>query len=322
MEGDVHIEETVWLPEGAGKKMIYGVVVTYNGSKWLDRCIYSLVNSSVSINVIVVDNGSSDGTPEKIRRNYPEVELIEAHQNLGFGKANNIGLKKAYDAGADYVFLLNQDAWVETDTIEKLTEIAKHQTEYGVISPIHLNGSGDKLDKYFMNYILPQSCPDLFSDMGSRKLKNKIYRVAFVNAAGWLISRKTIEVIGGFNPIFFAYCEDDNYIHRLRFHGLEIGVYPHSTIYHDREDRPLSVYFTDQFELELRRIMLKYSDPGEENTIYRFIRHLYKKMLLNILRFRIPQIQDTYKLVRILNRLAPDIEEARLISKKTGLSFL
>lgn len=302
--------------------MIYGVVVTYNGSKWLDKCIYSLVNSSVSVNVIVIDNGSNDGTPEKIRQNYPEVEIIEAHQNLGFGKANNIGLKKAYDAGADYVFLLNQDAWVELNAIEKLVEAAKRHPEYGILSPIHLNGSGEKLDKYFINYILPQSCPDLISDMGARKLKKKVYRVDFVNAAGWLISRKAIAMIGGFNPIFFAYCEDDNYIHRLRFHGLEVGIFPHSNMYHDREDRPLSTYFTDQFELELRRIMLKYTNPREKNTIYRFIKHLYKELFLNILMFRGSQIQYSSKMIKTLNRLAPEIAETKKISEKTGLSFL
>lgn len=302
--------------------MIYGVVVTYNGSKWLDRCIYSLTNSSVSVNVIVIDNGSSDGTPDKIRQNYPEVEIIEAHQNLGFGKANNIGLKKAHEAGADYVFLLNQDAWVESDAIEKLVGAAERHPEYGIVSPIHLNGSGEKLDKNFINYILPQSCPDLISDLGARRLKNKVYRVDFVNAAGWLISRKAIAMIGGFNPIFFAYCEDDNYIHRLRFHGLEVGIFPHSNMYHDREDRPLSTYFTDQFELELRRIILKYTNPGEKNTVYRFIKHLYKELFLNILTLHVSRIPYLYKLVKVLNRLAPEIEKTKKISEETGLIFL
>jgi GT2 family glycosyltransferase len=302
--------------------LCYAIVVTYNGRKWLDKCIYSLVNSSVSNNIIVVDNGSSDGTPETIRQNFPEVEIIETHQNLGFGKANNIGLKKAYDAGADYVFLLNQDAWVEPDGIEKLVEAARLQPEYGIVSPIHLNGSGEKLDKNFLSYILPQNCLDLFSDMVARKLKNKIYRMTFVNAAGWLISRKTIAMGGGFNPLFFVYCEDDNYIHRLRFHGLDVGIFPHTNIYHDREDRPLSPYFTDQFELELRRVMLKYTNPGEKSTIYGFIKHLYRELFLNILTFRVSRIQYLYKLVKMLNRLAPEIEKTKKISEKTGLSFL
>jgi GT2 family glycosyltransferase len=302
--------------------MIYSVVVTYNGSRWLDRCIHSLLNSSVLIHVIVVDNGSTDGTQHILRQKYPQVELIETHQNLGFGKANNIGLKKAYEAGAEYVFLLNQDAWVEKDTVETLVEAAKRYPEFGVISPIHLTGSGEKLDKYFMDYILPRNCPDLFSDMAIHKLKNKIYKVGFVNAAAWLISRQTITTIGGFNPVFFAYCEDDNYIHRLRYHGLDIGIFPHSNMYHDRENRPLSAYFTDPFELEVRRAILKYSDPREEDTLHRFIRQLYKQMLLNILRLRFSQIQSSCNLARALHKAVPEIERAKKISQKTGLSFL
>ena len=68
------------------------IIVTYNGKAWLDRCISSVLHSRVKADVIVIDNGSSDGTIEHIRDKYPTVKLYESHENLGFGKANNIGL--------------------------------------------------------------------------------------------------------------------------------------------------------------------------------------------------------------------------------------
>src|SRR5689334_9997911 len=98
---------------------VYTIVVTHNASKWLNKCFKSLVDSTLPLKIIVIDSGSSDDTCEKIRNGFPEVDLIEVASNMGFGKANNIGIRKAYDAGASHFFLLNQDAWIEPDVIEK-----------------------------------------------------------------------------------------------------------------------------------------------------------------------------------------------------------
>src|SRR5688572_27950442 len=106
-----------------------------------------------------MQNGSTDATLELLNKTYQQVDLVKTQLTLGFGKANNIGMKQAYDAGAAYVILLNQDAWVAQDTLERLVEAAIRYTEYGVVSPIHLNGSGKKLDSNFAHYIAPQYCP-------------------------------------------------------------------------------------------------------------------------------------------------------------------
>ena len=92
---------------------IFAIVVTYNGMRWYDRCFGSLRNSDMPVETIVIDNASTDETVSYIKEHFHEVCLIESKENLGFAKANNIGIKRALDNGADYVFLLNQDAWVE-----------------------------------------------------------------------------------------------------------------------------------------------------------------------------------------------------------------
>jgi GT2 family glycosyltransferase len=81
---------------------IYFIIVTYNAMKWAEKCFTSLRQSSVPVHCIVVDNGSTDGTQKYITSNFPEVELIQSEKNLGFGKANNIGIEKAYQKGADF----------------------------------------------------------------------------------------------------------------------------------------------------------------------------------------------------------------------------
>ena len=89
---------------------VISIIITYNGSKWVEKCFGSLVKSTHPLKIIAVDNASDDGTPEIIHTKYPEVEVINSEQNLGFGKANNIGLRKALEERADYAFY--KQAWL------------------------------------------------------------------------------------------------------------------------------------------------------------------------------------------------------------------
>lgn len=215
-------------------KKIISIIVTYNASKWLDKCLGSLINSTISTTILVIDNKSMDGTPEKIRAKFPSVEVIETGQNLGFGKANNIGLARALFEKADYVFLLNQDAWVEADTIEKL--ISAQSSEYAILSPMHLNGTGDALDSNFAYYLSNSLTPASIADIYLNRVKD-IHELQYVNAAAWLLNMKYVEIVGGFDPSFFMYGEDDNYVMRVKYYGFKIGICPSAKIYHDRQFR-------------------------------------------------------------------------------------
>jgi N-acetylglucosaminyl-diphospho-decaprenol L-rhamnosyltransferase len=215
---------------------IYTIIVTYNGLKWIEPCLNSLQSSTCPVHTIVVDNDSTDGTPKKIKEEYPDVLLIESPENLGFGAANNIGIKKALEKGADYIFLLNQDAWVERDTIQTLLDIAEKHPSYGIVSPMHMNGSGTGLDYQFSTYIEPQKCPDLVSDLYMNQT-GEIYPLYNVNAAAWFLPGKMFETVGYFDQLFFMYGEDGNYVDRTKYHGYKIGVTPKTNIYHDRENR-------------------------------------------------------------------------------------
>ena len=144
---------------------IYTIIVTYNGSAWIRKCLDTLLQSTVNTSIIVIDNASADDTCSVISKDYPHVCVTKLSFNIGFGRANNIGIKIAYDAGATHFFLLNQDACVEPDTIEKLVIQEEQNPQFGIISPMHLNGSGEGLDANFALYINPAGCADLFSDL-------------------------------------------------------------------------------------------------------------------------------------------------------------
>ncbi|WP_053976085.1 glycosyltransferase family 2 protein [Mangrovimonas xylaniphaga] len=209
------------------------IIVTYNGSKWVDRCFSSLQNSRVSVDTLVIDNGSTDDTLSLIKTKYPEVEVIETGENLGFGKANNIGLKRVLVEGYEYAFLLNQDAWIEPDTLETLLKVSLQDLDLGIISPIHLNGQGDAIDKKFQWYLSPKYTPSFYSDLYLDRQK-PYYISTYANAAAWLVTKKCISVVGEFDPLFDHYGEDDDYLNRLHKNGFKLGIVPTAKIYHDR----------------------------------------------------------------------------------------
>lgn len=221
---------------------IYAIIVTYNGAQWIEKCLLSLENSTVPVEVIVVDNCSNDNTVDLVRERFGNAILIQSELNLGFGKANNIGMKKAFAAGASYVFLLNQDAWVLPNTISELVKVQRNSPEYFVLSPVHLNGSGTGLDFSFSNYISPYHCKDFVSDMVLQRQPAKdVYPISFVNAALWLVSRESIIKVGYFDPIFPHYGEDDDYLQRVLYHSGKIGICPSVFGFHDRDQSPVDI---------------------------------------------------------------------------------
>lgn len=219
---------------------VYVIIVTHNPKPWLRKCLDSLLNSNLDLHPIIVDNHSEDGSVEIIKNEYPDFHLIELGENVGFAEANNMAMKKALSQKCDFVFLLNQDAWIEPNTIENLVSTAQEFPEYGVLSPIHMNRSGELLDFNYIRYI---SNPEdegrnYYSDLIRDKNLQSLYRVNFVNAAAWLISRECLMKVGFFeDQLFKHYDEDRNYIQRATFHNFKTGIVPDSLIFHDREDR-------------------------------------------------------------------------------------
>jgi len=217
---------------------IHVIISTYNGARWIEKCLKSIYASSIPVKVNLIDNVSSDNTLDIIRKHFPEVDITPNHENIGFGRANNILLRKALDDGADFVFLMNQDAWVDENTIAGLVQIHHQHPEYGIISPTHLNGSGTAFDTLFGIYC--RHCPGLFSDLYLQSAK-ELYSINFVNGAFWLVSRDCLLKTGLFDPIFPLYGEDLDFAARARVKGFKIGVAPAYRGFHDRDNRPASL---------------------------------------------------------------------------------
>lgn len=213
-------------------KKVYVIIVTYKGRYWYDKCFQSLRESTYPVTTIVVDNASGDGSADYIREHFPEVIVIESDKNLGFGNANNVGMKYAREHDCDYVFLLNQDTWVDADMMEKLVEAAEKHPGYGVYSPVHLS-----VDEKRINMQLQFPNPRSFiSDVYCGAMQ-EIYDITYSNAAGWLIPRKTLETVGGFTPMIYHYGEDDDYMNRLNYFGMPMALVPAARMVHDSGKR-------------------------------------------------------------------------------------
>ena len=208
------------------------IIVSYNFEPWLERCLGSLRHSFYPVDTVVIDNGSTDQTIQRIRKDYPEIRLLPQNKNLGFGRANNIGMQIALAEEYDFVFLLNQDAWIDSNTIGKLVELSQSHPQYGILSPVHLTGKGDKPDPGFGYYAQIQQL-DQLSD------KN-ILPIPFANAALWMIPVSVLKKVGGFSPLFYHYGEDKDFVNRLTYHDYQVGYSPRVFGNHDREYRPLT----------------------------------------------------------------------------------
>lgn len=209
------------------------IIVSYNFERWIDRCLGSLQQSEHPVDIVVIDNASQDHTVQRIKEHYPYIRLIESKNNLGFGKANNIGMQIALEEGYEAVFLMNQDAWIAKDAIGILSQLCQEQPSYGILSPVHLTGNGDKPDPGFGIYAQMESLTQLPNG------KN-LLPLSFVNAAFWMIPVSVLKKVGGFCPLFYHYGEDKDYVNRLHYHGYRIGYSPLAFGCHDREYRPLT----------------------------------------------------------------------------------
>lgn len=214
---------------------IFTVIVSYNAIPWLNRCLGSLQASSEETTVIVVDNCSTDNTCDYIRTHYPKVILLPQDKNLGFGQANNIGIRYALAHSADYVLLLNQDAWISEDM---LTVLLAFSDGNSLMSPIHWRGDEKEIDLRFRKNAVERGGYGILvrEDVLLRQ-KPTVCETYEINAACWLLPRRILEEIGGFNPIFYHYAEDINYLHRLHYHHKKVCFVTGIHMVHDRKQQ-------------------------------------------------------------------------------------
>jgi N-acetylglucosaminyl-diphospho-decaprenol L-rhamnosyltransferase len=213
------------------------VVVTWNALPWIEQCLASVRGRDV----IVVDNGSTDDTVRLVRERFPDVRVIE-QENRGMGGGNNTGMRAA--AGR-YFFLLNSDAWVVADAIDRLVEFADAHPDAAVVGPRLRNVDGSlqrsvrgeptlwrlATEYLFIRKLAPRS----------RRL-NPLYAGGFdheeVVEADWLfgpallVRREAADAVGLFDEDFFMFSEEVDWMTRFRRAGWKVLFFPGAEVVH------------------------------------------------------------------------------------------
>jgi len=194
------------------------VIANRNGVGVLPSCLDSLCRTQrISLEVIVVDDASTDGSRELVARGYPEVRLVELSQNLGFGAASNRG---AAISSGRYILFLNNDAIVHTGALEDLVTFADSHPELriGALGLILQDGSGKDIHS-FGSFPSPLQQLRLWTarffggyeaSLQRRAIRFKLsyFPADYITGAALLVPRAVIERVGGFDESFFLYFED------------------------------------------------------------------------------------------------------------------
>lgn len=209
---------------------VYLVVLSWNGRRWLEPCLRSVLLTDYSdFQVVVVDNASQDGSADFVRERFPEVEVVVNPCNLGFAGGNNVGIARALDRGARYVVLLNQDTVVQAGWLQALVRVAEGDHGIGILSPFQYDYEGKEIDPVFHNLVRDNT--SFFLDQGCEKIVS-CYEVPTVIGAAMMLRRELVEQLGALDPIYFAYFEEKDLCRRARAAGYRIALVPGSRIGH------------------------------------------------------------------------------------------
>ncbi|HSX45303.1 MAG TPA: glycosyltransferase family 2 protein [Candidatus Saccharimonadales bacterium] len=215
------------------KSLIYLIVPNWNGKNRLSSCLDSLLSQNQSAQVLVVDNGSTDGSVEFVKQKYPGVQLISLPQNTGFSGGVNAGIKKALEVGADYIGLFNNDAVADKNWLSELVKVLDNQAEVGIVTcklmrddRQHFDSTGDQYSIYGMPF--PRARNVL--DEGQFDKPEPVFSAS---GGASLYRAKLFTQVGLFDQKFFAYYEDVDISFRARSAGWQIYYQPSALAYHE-----------------------------------------------------------------------------------------
>jgi GT2 family glycosyltransferase len=249
------------------------IILNYNDSDDTLECLQSLQECTYQpLHVLVVDNGSSDNSPEKIQKNYPEVEVLKAPKNLGFTGGVNFGIKHIFDRPVDYILLLNNDTYVEKDFLLPLVEAMEADpgvaAACGTIYAYH-----DKdIIWYAGGHMMPWRGLAVQDHKGERISKNDLgppQSVTFVTGCMTMLRRSILKSDKVEDERLFLYYDDIELSARLLKEGYKLLYVPKSIIYHkvaNEKESAWKLYFSTRNRL----LLIKAAFPGMAGVIARF----------------------------------------------------
>jgi protoporphyrinogen oxidase/GT2 family glycosyltransferase len=225
-------EEEISMSKSSSHPKVSVVILTYNHYEDTRECLNSVQKCNYpNVNIILVDNGSEDETPAKVREEFPKIQVIENGANIGVPAGYNIGFQEALAQASDYIFMLNNDTVIAPDIIDELLEVANADPDAGIVMPkVLFYGSSDRVWSSGGRY---RAFPPAIL-MTDRRAGNedKLRMIEYAPSCGLLIHRQAFERAGLFDPGYFFLWDDWDFSERVRAHGLKIWYAPNARMWH------------------------------------------------------------------------------------------
>ncbi|MDR3573733.1 MAG: glycosyltransferase family 2 protein [Anaerolineaceae bacterium] len=214
------------------------VILNWNGGNDILDCLESVFHSShKAIEVVIVDNGSEDGSSDAIRARFPRVHFLVNPQNLGFAKGSNQGMEWALERDIPYVLLLNGDALVDANTINELLAVAVRENEEVITCPrIYLGGSNHGTKRLWFAFGTVKLWAGLFQNPAFNQVDSSRWSqpqdMEYASGCCMLIPARVLRLVGMLDEAFFAYCEDIDFSLRIRKAGFRLRYVPTALLWH------------------------------------------------------------------------------------------
>ncbi len=221
------------------------VVVSYNVRPFLDHCLRSLQRASQGgdVQIIVVDNASSDRSAEMVEERYPDVLLIRNRENIGFARANNLAFEKAC---GDFVLILNPDSFVQEDTLSILAERLMRMPDVGAVGPKIILPDGRFEPRSMRGFPTPWAAFSYLTGLSALFPRSRTFSrylltyldpesendVGALSGCCMMVRKSILEALGGFDGDYFMYGEDLDLCYRIRKTGFRILYTPATKIVH------------------------------------------------------------------------------------------
>lgn len=211
------------------------IVLNWNGKKDTTECLESLKKVTYpNYEILLADNGSTDGSVEYFREAYPQVKVIENRENLGYAEGNNVAIKYALKKGTDYVLLLNNDTRVAPDFLDKLVKKSESNEKIAIVGPVVYKYDEPNKTTYIGGRVNLYTGKIKYLFLGQSDIEHLNTEVEFdyISGCSLLIKRKVIDYIEMLDPRFFLYLEDVDLCLRAKKKGYKIICVPDAKIWH------------------------------------------------------------------------------------------
>jgi len=272
------------------------IVVNYNTSKVLKNCLDSIFKNTFDIDfeVVVVDNDSEDGSQQMIINDFPQVVLIESSRNLGFGKANNLGV---INSKGEFLFLLNSDTILLNNAVKYFYDFFQRSKNkcYSIagsilldsnLEPVHSSGrfpsQYSALKDVFFNYLKRSR----YLESNKERLffgNDSCFEVDYITGADLFVPKKVFNLVGGFDPIFFMYYEDSELQKRMQKLGLKRVIIKGPKIIHLEGGSNLFPVFSSKRRVMVTESLFKYFKKHSNPLSFLFFKWSYFILRLPIL---------------------------------------